>query len=76
MKKGLILLVVGVMLIVMAGTALAATVEEKPIPGQSREEYYQEMYEACHGPNGFMTRYYNNGDVNGALQQGYGMMGF
>lgn len=63
MKKGLILLVIGLLLIGVAGTALAATVGKAPSAKQSAQELYQQMYEACHGPNGYMTKYFGNGNV-------------
>lgn len=77
MKKGLIFLVVGLLLIGAAGTALAATVEQTPATNPSDQELYQQMYEACHGPNGYMTKYFGNGNVQqsyGGMMGGYGGM--
>ena len=94
MKKALVFLVVGALLIAVAGTALAAKGAQDPIPNLAPEkvftvitaaedenaptpeladkDLYQQMYEACHGPKGFMSRYFGEG--NGP--QGYrGMMG-
>jgi len=72
MKKVLIFLVMSVLLIAVAGTALAATDGQVPAPTPSDQELYQQMYDACHGPNGFMSKYYADGNV----PQGYGgMMG-
>jgi mono/diheme cytochrome c family protein len=67
MKKVLAVLVIGLFVLVISSTAFAATTEQQP----SDQERYQQMYEACHGPNGYMTKYFNGGDS----PQGYGMMG-
>jgi len=78
MKKATIILIGGLLLIALAGTAIAETITPKaPIPGQdpSSQEFYQQMYEYCHGTNGVMNGYFGNGN-NGAAPQGVGgMMG-
>ncbi|MEN3004186.1 hypothetical protein [Dehalobacterium formicoaceticum] len=50
----------------------AAKDEKVPTPELSDKDLYQQMYEACHGPNGYMSKYFGEGNV----PQGYrGMMG-
>ncbi|MEL7565732.1 MAG: hypothetical protein AAGU27_12695 [Dehalobacterium sp.] len=72
MKKVLVLLVVSLLLIVVAGTALAANDGQVPTPTPSDQELYQQMYDACHGPNGFRSKYFADGNA----PMGYGgMMG-
>jgi len=78
MKKATIILIGGLLLIALAGTAIAETITpQAPIPGQdpSSQEFYQQMYEYCHGTNGVMNGYFGIGN-NGAVPQGVGgMMG-
>jgi hypothetical protein len=65
-------IVLGILLItVIAGTAFAANNDGKVSPPNS-DEAYRQMYEACHGPNGYMTKYY---EKNGEVPQNFdGMM--
>jgi len=71
MKKALLVFAIGLLVLVASSTAFAATSEQPSAPEPSEQELYQQMYEACHGPNGYMTKYYNK-DVT---PSGYGMMG-
>lgn len=53
-------------------TEQTANNEQPPTTEPSDEDLYQQMYQACHGPNGYMSRYFGDGNV----PQGYGgMMG-
>lgn len=74
-KKHIVFMVLGAMLITIGGTALAASTPENPVPLQAPiydEEAYRQMYEACHGPNGYMTKYF---EKNGGVTQNFnGMM--
>ena len=51
-----------------------------PVPDAANQEFYQQMYEYCHGPIGMMNKYF--GGNNGAASQGFfgrmmgGMMGW
>jgi hypothetical protein len=90
-------------LITLSGTALAASGTENvnsisatnnkgSSPVTPADEAYRRMYEACHGPNGYMTKYFQKngldpedfeGMMNGANSRGMmsgagygGMMGF
>ena len=80
MKKATIILIGGLLLIALAGTAIAETAStpQIPVPNGPNQEFYQEMYNYCHGQNGqngMMGQYYGNGN-NGAAPQGFGgMMG-
>lgn len=83
MKKAGIILIGGLLLILMAGTAIAETVAPQapmPVPDAANQEFYQQMYEYCHGPIGMMNKYF--GGNNGAASQGFfgrmmgGMMGW
>jgi hypothetical protein len=77
MKKAGIILIVGLLLVALAGTAIAETVAPKapvPAPDVSSQEFYQQMYEFCQGPNGMMNRCFGDGN-NGAAPQGFGGMG-
>jgi len=82
MKKATIILIGGLLLIALAGTAIAETnnpAPQVPVPNGPNQEFYQEMYNYCHGQNGqngMMGQYYGNGN-NGAAPQGFGgMMGW
>lgn len=44
----------------------ANPVPENPAPGQDYDEAYQQMYEACHGPNGYMNMRNYQKEVDGA----------
>jgi len=74
MKKATTILMVGLLLMAFAGTAIAETqtpAPEVPVPNQ---DFYQQMWNYCHGSNGMMNGYY--GGNNGAAPQGFGgMMG-
>lgn len=78
MKKAGIILIVGLLLMVMAGTAIAqSNTPEAPLPkfdGQDQETL-QKMYDYCHGPNGVMNKYYDDGNNEAAPQGFAGMMG-
>ncbi|MFZ7103998.1 MAG: hypothetical protein ACOWWO_15270 [Peptococcaceae bacterium] len=75
MKKATIILVVGALLIVLAGTAVAETNNPAPAPNAPNQEFLQQMWNYCHGQNGMMNGYYY-GNGNGAAPQGFGgMMG-
>lgn len=85
-RKYIVFMLIGILLIAFSGTALAASNTGSPVPvasdsesstplnpapGQPSDEAYQQMYEACHGPNGYMTKYY---EQNGGAPQNYGGM--
>ncbi len=73
-KKYLVFMVVGLLLITIGGTALAASNIEKQDPVGSSDEFYRQMFEACHGPNGYMTKYF---EKNGGVPQSFDwMMGY
>lgn len=63
-RKYIIFMALGAMLIIIGGTALAALTPDNPAPVLPSDEAYRQMYEACHGPNGYMTKYFeqNGGD--------------
>lgn len=70
-KKYIVFIVVSMLLITIGGTALAAKTENTA-PVQPSDEAYRQMYEACHGPNGYMTKYF---EKNGGNPQNFsGMM--
>ncbi|MBZ4655336.1 MAG: hypothetical protein JG781_2695 [Peptococcaceae bacterium] len=88
MKKSIIFLVVGLLLIGIAGTAIAASdsqdttaqapviqtpQSQAPVPPQPGQDFWQQMYAYCHGPNGgVMSQFFGNGYA----PQGFsGMMG-
>ncbi|MFZ5945852.1 MAG: hypothetical protein ACOYVD_17305 [Bacillota bacterium] len=74
MKKATIILIGGLLLIAFAGTAIAETAPapQVPVPNGPNQEFYQQMWNFCHGQNGMMNGYYGNG----AAPQGFGgMMG-
>lgn len=78
MKKAGIILIAGLMLMVVAGTAIAEiSTPEVPVPTPDvqNQEFYQQMYEYCHGSNGMMNGYFGDGN-NGATQGFGGMMGW
>lgn len=73
-RKYIVFMVLGTLLITIGGTALAATSTETPAPAPvpPSDEAYRQMYEACHGPNGYMTKYF---EQNGGTPQNFsGMM--
>jgi len=73
MKKASIILIGGLLLIALAGTAIADTDTPQapvPVPDGQNQEFFQQMYEYCHGPNGVMNKYFGNGG-NGAAPQGF-----
>lgn len=70
-KKHIIFMVLGAMLITIGGTALAAVTPENPAPLVPSDDAYRQMYEACHGPNGYMTKY---SEQNGGVPQNFGGM--
>lgn len=77
MKKGLGLLIIGLVMLGVAGTALAAANDTTPVPDTSSPDYYQQMYNACHGPNGYMSKYFGSGNQQqnyGGMMGGYGGM--
>jgi len=74
MKKATTILLVGLLLIAFAGTAIAETQTPAPqVPNGPNQDFYQQMWNFCHGPNGMMNQYFGNGTA----PQGYfgGMMG-
>lgn len=71
-RKYIVFMVLGAMLITIGGTALAATGAEIPAPAPPSDEAYRQMYEACHGPNGYMTKYFEQ--IGGTPQNFSGMM--
>lgn len=71
-KKYIVFIVVGMLMITIGGTALAASSSESQGSAPPSDEAYSQMYEACHGPNGYMTKYF---EKNGGVSQGFnGMM--
>jgi hypothetical protein len=73
-KKATTILIVGLLLIAFAGTAIAESqppAPQVPVPNAPNQDFYQQMWNFCHGPNGMMNQYYGNG----AAPQSYGMMG-
>jgi hypothetical protein len=82
-KKAVIILIGGLLLIALAGTAIADTkAPQAPLPNVPDQEFFQQMWNYCHGPNGMMNYYYGNGAVPqgfGGMMGGYGygpMMGW
>jgi len=76
MKKATIILMVGLLLIAITGTAIAETQTPAPqVLNGPNQDFYQQMWNFCHGSNGMMNGYY--GGNNGAAPQGFGgMMGW
>lgn len=72
-RKYIVFMVLGVLLITIGGTALAASNIENPVPVQPPydDEAYRQMYEACHGPNGYMTKYF---EQNGGVPENFNRM--
>lgn len=75
-RKYIVFMLIGILLIAFSGTALAASNSENsapvnPVPVQPSDEAFRQMYDACHGPNGYMTKYYQQ---NGGAPQNYGGM--
>jgi len=79
MKKATIILIGGLLLIALAGTAIAETntpAPQVPVANGPNQDFYQEMYNYCYGQNGMMGQYYGN-ENNGTAPQGFGgMMGW
>lgn len=78
MKKSVILTVSALLVLgLLASVSFAETPNQvqPPFPGQN-QEFFQQMWNYCHGPNGMMNYYYGNGNM--PAPQGYyggGMMG-
>ncbi|NLT95105.1 MAG: hypothetical protein GXW85_06155 [Clostridia bacterium] len=75
MKKAAIILLGGLVFIALAGTAIAETVAPQvpvSVPDAQNQDFYKQMYEYCHGPNGMMNRCF--GGNYGTAPQGFGPM--
>ncbi|MDK2823616.1 MAG: hypothetical protein PWQ67_150 [Clostridia bacterium] len=80
MKKSLVLTLAGLLILgLLATTAFAETANQvaPQFPQAPNQEFFQQMWNFCHGPNGMMNYYYGNGNVPAAPQGFYGgMMGW
>jgi len=77
MKKSVILMVTALLVLgLLATVAFADTPKQvqPPFPQGQDQEFFQQMWNYCHGPNGMMNYYYGNGNVP-APQGNFGGMG-
>lgn len=69
MKKATTILLVGLLLMAFAGTVMAETQTPTPQVPVPNQDFFQQMWNLCHGPNGMMNGYL--GGNNNAAPQGF-----